>query len=71
MAGANGWTMTPAGLRGVVNDAVAIYFLDATTVRRFRRALACHCQSGDCRCAFQMRHDEPGKRAPLKGHQTR
>ena len=24
--GADGWAMTPAGLRGVVNDAVAIYF---------------------------------------------
>ncbi len=22
--------MTPAGLRGVINDAVAVYFLDAT-----------------------------------------
>ena len=27
--GADGWAMTPAGLRGVVNDAVAIYFLNA------------------------------------------
>jgi hypothetical protein len=24
--GADGWKMTPTGLRGVVNDAVAIYF---------------------------------------------
>src|SRR4051812_50029787 len=24
--GADGWAMTPAGLRGIVNDAVAIYF---------------------------------------------
>jgi hypothetical protein len=24
--GADGWAMPPAGLRGVVNDAVAIYF---------------------------------------------
>ena len=23
-----GWAMTPAGLRGMVNDAVAIYSLD-------------------------------------------
>src|SRR5215472_4159293 len=28
-AGADGWAIAPAGLRGVVNDAVAIYFLDA------------------------------------------
>jgi hypothetical protein len=26
--GADGWAMTPAGLRGVLNDAVAIYFRD-------------------------------------------
>jgi hypothetical protein len=29
--GADDWAMTPAGLRGVVNDAVAIYFLDAAS----------------------------------------
>lgn len=28
--GAAGWAMTPARLRSVVNDAVSIYFLDAT-----------------------------------------
>jgi hypothetical protein len=33
--GADGWAMTPAGRRGVVNDAVAIYFLDATSVTAF------------------------------------
>src|SRR5271169_1875864 len=33
--GADAWAMTPAGLRGVVNDAVAIYFLDATTAAGF------------------------------------
>jgi hypothetical protein len=33
--GADGWAMTPAGLRGVVNDAVAIYFLDAASAAAF------------------------------------
>jgi hypothetical protein len=28
--GAGNWATTPAGLRGVVNDALAIYFLDTT-----------------------------------------
>jgi hypothetical protein len=27
--GADGWVITPAGLRGIVNDAVAIYFRNA------------------------------------------
>jgi hypothetical protein len=33
--GADGWVMAPAGLRGVVNDAVALYFLDATLAAAF------------------------------------
>jgi hypothetical protein len=33
--GADGWAMTPAGRHGVVNDAVAIYFLDATSAAAF------------------------------------
>jgi hypothetical protein len=28
--GADGWAMTPSGMRGVLNDAVSIYFFDAT-----------------------------------------
>jgi hypothetical protein len=28
--GADGWAMTPSGMRGVLNDAVSIYFADAT-----------------------------------------
>jgi len=33
--GAAGWAMTQAGLRGIVNDAVAIYFLDAMLAAAF------------------------------------
>jgi len=32
---ADAWAMTPPGLRGVVNEAVAIYFLDATSAAAF------------------------------------
>ena len=28
--GADGWAITPSGTRGVLNDAISIYFLDAT-----------------------------------------
>jgi hypothetical protein len=38
--GADGWAMTPAGLRGVVNDAIAIDLFDATVGRRLCVALA-------------------------------
>jgi hypothetical protein len=31
--GADGWTLTPSGMRGVLNDALSIYFLDPTLAR--------------------------------------
>jgi hypothetical protein len=33
--GADSWAMIPAGLRGIGNDAVVIYFLDATLAAVF------------------------------------
>ena len=33
--GTDGWTTAPAGLRGVVNDAIAIYFLDPALANAF------------------------------------
>jgi hypothetical protein len=33
--GADGWAITPSGRRGVVNDALAIYFADATLASAF------------------------------------
>jgi hypothetical protein len=33
--GADGWVMTPSGMRGVLNDAVSIYFFNATLASAF------------------------------------
>ena len=33
--GADGWAMTPSGMRSVLNDAVSIYFADATLASAF------------------------------------
>jgi hypothetical protein len=33
--GADGWAMTPSGMRGVLNDAISVYFLDATIAGAF------------------------------------
>jgi hypothetical protein len=33
--GADAWAIMPSGTRGVVNDALAIYFLDATIASAF------------------------------------
>jgi len=37
--GADGWAMTPAGLRGVINDSTAIYFADATSAAAVCRSM--------------------------------
>ena len=39
--GADGWKITPAGIRGVVNDAVAIYFQDAALAAGFVARWCC------------------------------
>jgi len=33
--GANGWAMTPSGTRGVLNDALSVYFAGATLASAF------------------------------------
>jgi hypothetical protein len=33
--GSNGWVMTASGMRGVLNDAISIYFADATLAGAF------------------------------------
>jgi hypothetical protein len=33
--GADGWAMTPAGTRGVLNEVASIYFLDTTLAGAF------------------------------------
>jgi hypothetical protein len=44
-AGADGWAITPSGVRGIVNDAVAVYFADATIAAGVRGALVWWSQS--------------------------
>ena len=66
--GADGWAMTPSGMRGVLNDAVSIYFADVTLASAFvarwcvgtksRQWKACS------RCGLMNRRPEPGSYAP-------
>ena len=67
--GAHGWAMTPSGLRGVVNDAVAIHFADAAVAGAFvalvpRREV--QVEEG----AFRVRDDSPAPRVPAPTHRT-
>jgi hypothetical protein len=68
--GADGWAMTPSGLRGIVNDAVAIYFRDASVAGAF---VARWCQASPAAAtdgAFLLRVDELPTRAAAPPHRT-
>jgi hypothetical protein len=41
VCGPGNWARAPAGLTGVVNDAVAFYFADAASARAFIARFAC------------------------------
>jgi hypothetical protein len=68
--GSDRWAMTPSGMRGVLNDAVSIYFADATLASAF---VARWCVGGLIETTggvFQMRENEPALRIGARGHST-
>jgi len=67
--GADGWATAPAG-RGVVNDAMAIYFRDATMASAFvnRWCLGYRVEPADG--CYRMREDQPKPRVPAPLHKT-
>jgi len=68
--GSDRWAMTPSGTRGVLNDAVSIYFADATLASAF---VARWCAGGRAEITegvFQVRKDEPAQRIGEPGHST-
>jgi hypothetical protein len=68
--GADGWTMAPAGLRGVVNDAVAVYFLDPSLAAAFVARWCVTAKIEMAKGAFQVREDAPIPRAGAPFHRT-
>src|SRR6266478_2921214 len=68
--GADGWAMTPSGMRGVLNDAVSIYFADTTLASAF---VARWCVGYTVETAggvFQIREDESLARVGTGLHRT-
>jgi hypothetical protein len=62
--------MTPSGTRGVLNDALSIYFADATLASAF---VARWCAGHIVETAggvFQVREDEPMPRVGATPHRT-
>ena len=68
--GADGWAVTPSGMRGVLNDAISIYFADATLAGAF---VARWCVGSKVEMAggvLQVRDDEPAPRVGVTLHRT-
>ena len=56
--GAGNWAMTPAGLRGVVNDALAIYFFDTAVANAFVARGCLGYRAETYEGSFRLRDDE-------------
>ena len=68
--GADGWAITPFGMRGVLNDAVSIYFLDATLASAFVVRWCAGPRVETDRGVFRIRNDEPAPRIGTELHMT-
>jgi hypothetical protein len=68
--GAEGWAMTPSGIRGVLNDAVSIYFLDATLASAFVARWCSMTRVETADGVFSIRDDEPTPRVGAAPHRT-
>jgi hypothetical protein len=68
--GACGWAMTPSGMRGVINDAISIYFLDATIASAFVARWCAGYKVETAEGAFRVRQDNPERRIGAAHHRT-
>jgi len=68
--GADGWAITPAGTRGVLNDALSIYFADATLASAFVARWCVGSKPEIADGVFQVREDEPTPRIGAGLHRT-
>jgi hypothetical protein len=57
--GADRWAITPSGTRGVLNDAVSIYFPDAALAVAFVARWCMGYRVETAEGAFRVREDEP------------
>ena len=62
--GADGSAMTPTGMRGVLNDAVSIYFLDATLASAFAIRWCTGYKVETADGVYRVQTDEPGAMSP-------
>jgi hypothetical protein len=62
--------MTTSGVRGVLNDAVSIYFLDPTLASAFAARWCAGFQVETAGGVFQVRDDAPASRVGAGLHRT-
>ena len=62
--------MTPSGTRGVLNDALSIYFADATLASAFVARWCVMAKVETAGGAFQEREEEPEPRIGTRLHRT-
>jgi len=60
--GSDSWAMTPSGLRGVLNDAISVYFADATLASAFVDRWCAGSKVETAGGVFRVREDEPSPR---------
>jgi len=68
--GSDGWAMTPSGTRGVLNDAISLYFADATLASAFVARWCVAAKVEATGGVFQVREDEPAPRVGAGLHRT-
>jgi len=68
--GADGWAMTPAGTHAVLNDALSIYFADATLASAFVTRWCVRAKAETAGGVFQVREDDPEPRSEAGLHST-
>jgi hypothetical protein len=68
--GSDGWAMTPSGMRGVLNDAIWVYFADATLASGFVARWCAGFKVETAGGVFQVREDEPAPRVGAGLHRT-
>ena len=68
--GADGWATAPAGLAGVVNDAIAFYFADAAFAHAFVARFCCGYRIETVAGSFALRHEAPQARRAAAFHKT-
>ena len=68
--GADGWAMTPSGTRGPLNDAISIYFADATLASAFVARWCVGAKVETTGGVFRVREDDPAARVGAGPHKT-